>query len=67
MRISGAARGRKRGKLPAYGGDVQKLCNIVMQLLRTSDTLQGRRAKSDVDTQTIQPGLGDFVLDLDPL
>jgi len=34
MRISGAARGRKRGKLPAYGGDVQKLGNIVMELLR---------------------------------
>jgi len=28
----------------------------------TTYTLQGRRAKSHVDTQTIQPGLGDFVL-----
>ena len=28
----------------------------------TTNTLQGRRAKSHVDTQTIQPGLGDFVL-----
>jgi len=27
----------------------------------TTYTLQGRRAKSHVDTQTIQPGLGDFV------
>ena len=30
--------------------------------LHTTNTLQGRRAKSHVDTQTIQPGLGDFVL-----
>ena len=28
----------------------------------TTNTLQGRRAKSHADTQTIQPGLGDFVL-----
>ena len=28
----------------------------------TTNTSQGRRAKSPVDTQTIQPGLGDFVL-----
>ena len=28
----------------------------------TTNTLQGRRVKSHVDTQTIQPGLGDFVL-----
>jgi len=28
----------------------------------TTNTLQGRRAKSQVDTQTIQSGLGDFVL-----
>jgi len=28
----------------------------------TTNTLQGRRTKSHVDTQTIQPGLGDFVL-----
>ena len=28
----------------------------------TTNSLQGRRAKSHVDTQTIQPGLGDFVL-----
>ena len=27
-----------------------------------TNTLQDRRAKSHVDTQTIQPGLGDFVL-----
>jgi len=33
-----------------------------MELLH--NTLQGRRAKSHVDTQTIQPGLEDFV---DPL
>ena len=31
-------------------------------LYHTTNTLQGRRAKSHVDTQTIQPGLGDFVL-----
>ena len=30
--------------------------------LHTTNALQGRRAKSHVDTQTIQPGLGDFVL-----
>jgi len=28
----------------------------------TTNTLQGRRTKSHVDTQTIQPGLGEFVL-----
>jgi len=28
----------------------------------TTNTLQGRQAKSHVNTQTIQPGLGDFVL-----
>ena len=28
----------------------------------TTNTLQGRRTKSHVDTQTIQPGLGDLVL-----
>ena len=28
----------------------------------TTNALQGRRSKSHVDTQTIQPGLGDFVL-----
>jgi len=48
--------------------DVQKLCNMCVLLLswtfsyHTTNTLQGRRAKSHVDTQTIQPGLGDFVL-----
>jgi len=33
----------------------------------TTNTLQGRRAKSHVDTQTIQPELGDFVYSRPPI
>ena len=55
---------------PPLWADVQKLCNMCVLSLswnffvshHTTNTLQGRRAKSHVDTQTIQPGLGDFVL-----
>jgi len=58
LSTSGAARG---GSFPLWV-DVQKLCNMcVLSLYHTTNTLQGRRAKSHVDTQTIQPGLGDFV------
>ena len=65
---SGAARGRKGGKLPPYGWTSK---NYVIRVCfhchgtssyHTTNTLQGRRANSHVDTQTIQPGLGDFVL-----
>jgi len=49
------------GKLPPVWVDVQKLCHGTSSY-HTTNTLQGRRAKSHVDTQTIQPGLGDFVL-----
>ena len=64
---SGAARGREGEASPLWV-DVQKLCNMSVLSLswnffyHTTNTLQGRRAKSHVDTQTIQPGLGDFVL-----
>ena len=67
LRTSGAARGG-RGKLPPYGWTsknyVIRVCFHchVTSLYHTTNTLQGRRAKSRVDTQTIQPGLGDFVL-----
>jgi len=57
-----------RGKLPPYGWTSKNyvIC-VCFHCYRTSsyhttNTLQGRRAKSHVDTQTIQPGLGDFVL-----
>jgi len=43
-----------RGEASPLWVDVQKLCNMCV--------LSGRRAKSHVDTQTIQPGLGGFVL-----
>ena len=61
--LSGAASG-KGGKLPLWV-DVQKLCVCFHRhgtsSYHTTNTLQGRRAKSHVDTQTIQPGLGNFV------
>ena len=57
-----------RGSFPPMGG-LQKLCNMCVcfhchgtSSYHTTNTLQGRRAKSHVDTRTIQPGLGDFVL-----
>jgi len=64
---SGAARGGG-GKLPAYGWTSKNYVICVCfrchgtSSYHTTDTLQGRRAKSHFDTQTIQPGLGDFVL-----
>ena len=58
-----------RGEASPLWVDVQKLCNMCVLSLswdffvsHTTNILQGRRAKSHVDTQTIQPGLGDFVL-----
>ena len=65
--ISGAARG-KGGKLPLYGWTSKN--NVICVCFHchgtssyhTTNTLQGRRAKSHVDTQTIQLGLGYFVL-----
>jgi len=65
--ISGAAR-EERGKLPPYGWTSKNYVICVCfhchrtSSYHTTNTLQGRRAKSHVDTQTIQPGLGDFVL-----
>ena len=56
------------GKLPAYGWTSKNYVICVCfrchgtSSYHTTDTLQGRRAKSHVDTQTVQPGLGDFVL-----
>jgi len=64
---SGAARGEE-GKLPPYGWTSKNYVICVCfhchgtSSYHTTNTLQGRRAKSNVDTQTIQPGLGDFVL-----
>ena len=56
------------GKLPPYGWTSKNYVICVCfhchesSLYHTTNTLQGRRAKSYVDAQTIQPGLGDFVL-----
>ena len=54
-----------RGEASPLWADVQKLCNMCVcshchgtSSYHTTNTLQGRRAKSHVDTQTIQPGLG---------
>ena len=58
-------RGRKASPLWV---NVRKLCNMCVLPLSWNffvsheNILQDRRAKSHVDTQTIQPGLGDFVL-----
>ena len=63
----GAARGGEGGSFPLWV-DVQKLCNMcVLSLSRNFFVshdiyIARRRAKSHVDTQTIQPGLGNFVL-----
>ena len=57
-----------RGKLPPYGWTSKNYVICVCfhchgtSSYHTTNTLQDRRAKSHVDTQTIQPGLGDFVL-----
>ena len=65
--VSGSARG-EGGSFPSYGW-TSKNCVICVcfhchgtSSYHTTNTLQGRRAKSHVDTQTIQPRLGDFVL-----
>ena len=56
------------GKLPPYGWTSKNyvICACFhchgTSSYHTTNTLQGRRATSHVDTQTIQPGLGDFVL-----
>jgi len=60
--------GEEGGKLPPYGWTSKNYVICVCfhchrtSSYHTTNTLQGRRAKSHVDTQTIQPGLGDFVL-----
>jgi len=60
--------GGEGGKLPPYGWTSKNYVICVRfhchgaSSYHTTNTLQGRRAKSHVDTQTIQPGLGDFVL-----
>ena len=59
--------GGKGEKLPPYGWKSKNYVICVCfhchgTSYHTTNTLQGRRAKSHVDTQTIQPGLGDFVL-----
>ena len=65
--VSGAARG-KGGSFPPYGWTSKNYVLCVCfhchgsSSYHTTNTLQGRRAKSHVDTQTIPPGLGDFVL-----
>ena len=57
-----------RGEAPPYGWTSKNYVICVCfhchgtSSYHTTNTLQGRRAKSHVDTQTIQPGLGDFVL-----
>jgi len=62
VHASGAARGG--GKLPPYGWKSKNYVTCVCfhchgtSSYHTTNTLQGRRAKSHVDTQTI----GDFVL-----
>jgi len=61
---SGAARGEGR-KLPPYGWTSKNVCAfIVMELLRITRQIHCKAVepKSHVDTQTIQPGMGDFVL-----
>ena len=57
------------GKLPPYVWTSKNVICVCFHCHGTSSyhttnrpTLQGCRAKSRVDTQTIQPGLGDFVL-----
>ena len=65
---SGAARRRRGGSFPPYGWTSKNYVICVCfrchgtSSYHTTNTLQGRRAKIHVDTQTIQPGLGDFVL-----
>ena len=60
--------GGKGGKLPPYGWTSKNYVICVCfhchgtSSYHTTNTLHDRRAKSHVDTQTIQPGLGDFVL-----
>jgi len=67
LTASGAARG-EGGKLPPYGWTSKNYVICVRfhchgtSSYHTTNTLQGRRAKSHVDTQTIQQGLRDFVL-----
>jgi len=56
--------GAARGKLPPYGWTSKNYVICVCfhchatSSYHTTNTLQGRRANSHVDTQTIQPGLG---------
>ena len=65
---SGAARGKGGSFPPPYGWTSKNYVICVCfhchgtSSYHTTNTLQGRRAKSHVDTQKIQPGLGDFVL-----
>ena len=59
--------GGRGGSFPPMGGRPKIVICVCFHCRGTSsshttNTLQGRRAKSHVDTQTIQPGLGDFVL-----
>ena len=57
----------EEGSFPLWA-NVRKLCKCVCfhfhgtSSYYTTNTSQGRRAKSHVDTQKIQPGLGDLVL-----
>jgi len=64
-RASGAASGGRREASPLCVG-VQKLCNMCALSLSwnffVSHDKYIARPSSHVDTQTIQPGLGDFVL-----
>jgi len=60
--------GGREGSFPPYGWTSKNYVICVCfhchgtSSYHTTNTLQGRRAKSHIDTQTIQPGLGDFVL-----
>ena len=66
--IAGGGAGKRRKLPPPYGRTSKNYVICVCfhchgtSWYHTTNTLQGRRAKSHVDTQTIQPGLRDFVL-----
>ena len=67
MISSGAARGGKGEASPCEWTSKNYVICVCFHYhgtssYHTTNTLQGSRANSHVDTQTIQPGLGDFVL-----
>ena len=68
LSVAWAPPGGKGGEASPYGWTSKNYVICVSfhchgtSSYHTTNTLQGRRAKSHVDTQTIQPGLGDIVL-----